>query len=362
MSQMRLFAALSLVVPLLACGGGESKPPETGGTNPPPTLPPSLAGSSTPAATTSSPAPEPPPSAEVDQGLKLADAGKFAEARAQFEAAVKKNGNNYLALTNLGLVCEKLGDKACAESAYKNALTARPDYEAASAALSSMYIDGNRFDEALTVARAGLAKHAQSAPLHENTAIALAGRGDKEGARGEFQQAIQLSPTDPMLHVTFAHFINMWGEKGAAAHLDAAMQSAKSDVGLLTSIGDEYRLASMFTECVATFDKAVAVKDGGEVRTERAICKRALKDEAGALADLKAAVQKEPSYAPAHYHLGGRYASNKQFKEAAAEYEQYLKLEPKGSLADAATKNLEMAKKLAAGGGAGGGATAPKKK
>jgi Flp pilus assembly protein TadD len=356
MSQSRFLAALSLAVPLFACGG--NKPPDTGGTSPPPNLPP--VGSATPAGTTTSSAPEPPPSAEVDQGIKLFDAGKYAEAKAQFDAAVKKNGNNYLALVNLGLACEKLGDKACAESAYKNALSLRADLDNASAALSSLYIDGGRFDEALTVARGGLAKHPQNAPLHENVAIALAGRGDKEAARGEFQQAIQIAPTEPMLHLTFAHFINAWGEKGAGAHLDAAMQAAKSDVGMLISIGDEYRLASMFAECVQTFDKAVALKDGGEVRTERAICKRALKDDAGALADLKAAVQKEPSYAPAHYHLGGRYASNKQFKEAVGEYEQYLKLDPKGSLAEAATKNLEMAKKLAAGGG--GAAPPPKKK
>jgi Tfp pilus assembly protein PilF len=116
---------------------------------------------------------------------------------------------------------------------------------------------------------------------------------------------------------------------------------------MTASVGYEYRMAGEFASCVKTFDAAIATKDGGEVRTERALCHLGQKDEAGALDDLEAAVKAEPTYAPAHYYLGGRLASSKHFKEAAAQYAEYLKLAPTGSLAKAAAERLKAAQQAA---------------
>jgi tetratricopeptide (TPR) repeat protein len=118
---------------------------------------------------------------------------------------------------------------------------------------------------------------------------------------------------------------------------------------LLLSIGFEYRMAGAFDSCIELFDRVIAMKDGGEARTDRALCKLGTKDEKGAVDDLQAAVAKEPGYAQAHYYLAGRLASAKHYKEAAAEYAKYLELAPSGSLAKAATERqrlaLEAAKK-----------------
>ena len=92
------------------------------------------------------------------------------------------------------------------------------------------------------------------------------------------------------------------------------------------------------------------MKDGGEVRTDRALCKLGLKDEKGAFDDLQAAVAKEPSYPTAHYYLAGRLAgAGKRYKEAAEEYAKYLQLAPTGSLAKAATERLKLAQDAAKG-------------
>ncbi len=150
-----------------------------------------------------------------------------------------------------------------------------------------------------------------------------------------------------MFHLTFAHWLNAWHVRGAAQHLDAALDIAKDDYGLIASIGHEYRMAGVFDSCVKTFDRAVAMKDGGEVRTERALCRLGLKDEKGTLADLEAAVDKEPTYGPAHYYLAGRLAMGRRFKDAAVEYGKYLKLEPNGSLAKPAAERLKAAEDAA---------------
>jgi tetratricopeptide (TPR) repeat protein len=292
-------------------------------------------------------------------GIKAFDAGNYAEARKSFEAATKKNPNDAQAFYNLGMACEKLGDKTAAEAAYKSAIAVRPDFDTAAAALSSLQLDAGRVDDALAVARAGLAKHPGSAPLHENMGVAMAMRGDRDNATAELEQAIKVAPSEPMYHLTFAHWLNAWHVRGATPHLDAALGMAKDDIGVVAAIGFEYRMAGEFDSCIKTFDRAAQLKDGGEVRTERALCKLGLKDDKGAFDDLQAAVAKEPSYAPGHYYLGGRLALLKRYKEAAAEYAKYLELQPNGSLAKQAGDKLKMAQDAAAH---DKGAVAPKKK
>ncbi len=322
---------------LAACGGSTPAPQAA--------APPPLDSSAAPEPSNAA---EAVPSSDLLSGIKAFDAGHYADARASFEAAVKKKANDYEALYNLGMACEKLQDKAAAESAYKSALVAKPDLDSAAAELSALYIDEGRADDALEVARAGLAKHPGSAALHENLGVAMATRGERDPAIRELGQAVEMAPADPMLHLTLAHWLNVWHVPGAVPHLDAARARVKDDYGMLASVGHEYRFAGEFESCVSTFDAAVALKDGGEVRTERALCRLGLKDERGTLDDLQAAVAREPTYAPAHYYLGGRLAMAKRFKDAAAEYAKVLDLEPNGSLAKPARDRLKAARDAAA--------------
>jgi tetratricopeptide (TPR) repeat protein len=339
---------------LAACGGSSTQPAQTGGA-------PTGAPTATPADTngSSSAAPDGPPSPEVAAGLKAFDAGNYAEARTDFESGTKKNPNDYQAFVNLGQTCEKLGDTKSAESAYQSALALKPDLDVAAAELAALYVTDGRIDDAFAVCKAGIAKHPGSAPLHASMGIALAAHGDQDPATQEFEQAIKLAPSDPMMHLTFAHWLNAWKVRGAAPHLDAALGMVQNDYALIASIGFEYRMAGEFNSCVKTFDRAVKMKDGGEVRTERALCKLGLKDEKGALDDLQGAIAAESSYAPAHYYLGGRLASVKRYKEAATEYAKYLELAPSGSLAKQANERLKMAQDAAKGDKS---AVAPKKK
>lgn len=295
----------------------------------------------------------PPPPAqstpEIDAGLKAFDAGDYATARTNFEAAVKKYPNNYTAFVDLGQTCEKLSDVPCAETAYKGALGVQPDLEIAAAQLATLYAGDGRVDEAMAVARSALAKHPGSGALHASLAIALATHGDQDQSIQEFDQAIKLTPGDPMIQYTLATYLNQWHVRGAAPHLDAALGAAKpDDFALIVSIGHEYRMAGEFPGCTRALDRAIALKDSGEPRTERALCKIGMKDDAGALTDLQAAVSGEPSYAPGHYYLAGRLAVAKKYKEAATEYQKVLDLAPNGSLAKAAADRLKMAQDAAA--------------
>jgi tetratricopeptide (TPR) repeat protein len=326
------------VAGVAACGGS-AHPAETGANTPP---------SSAPDTSSLPPGPEPAPSADLTAGLKAFDAGNYANARKSFAAAVKRDPGNYEALFDLGQACEKLGDNLAAEAAYKGALGVKADLEPAAEALSTLYVDAGRIDEAVAAAKAGLARHPGSAALHENLGVALALRGDQDTATLELEASIKAQPAEPMYQLTLAHWLNAWHVKGAAPHLDAARDLAKDDYAMLLSIGLEYRMAGEFDSCITLFDRVIAMRDGGEARTGRALCKLGTKDEKGAVDDLRAAVSKEPGYAQAHYYLAGRLASAKRYNEAAAEYGKYLELAPDGSLAKAATERHKLALQAAA--------------
>jgi len=327
-----------LAAALAACGA--SSPPAQSATATTVAVDASTAGE-----TTSS---EPAPSPEFLAGIKAFDGGDFAQARTSFEAAAKKDRGNYEALYNLGLACEKLEDKAAAERAYKAALEVKPDLETAAADLCALLIDEGRTEEAIAVARAGLAKHPGSGVLRENLGVALAARGQQDQALRELEEAARIAPDQAMFHLTLAHWLNAWHAPGGAAHLETVLGLAKDDYAMIASVGYEYRMGGEYDACVKTFDRAIAIKDGGEVRTERALCRLGLKDDRGTLDDLMAAVASDPTYPQAHYYLAGRLALAKRLKEAAAEYTKYLDLAPAGSLAKPARERLNAVKEAMA--------------
>jgi tetratricopeptide (TPR) repeat protein len=242
----------------------------------------------------------------------------------------------------LGLIDEKQGDKAGAEKAYKDAIKLRADLEAGYLNLSALLIDQKRNDDALAVARAGLAKAPSSAGLHANVGTVLAAQGDQAGAAGEFDQATRAAPDDPMLLVSYGHWLRLWKQGEAALTKLRAARPLAKDPGVLAAIGEEMKALGAFSDCVPTFDQAIAIKDAPELRTYRAVCKLGAKDVDGAKADLQTAIGGQ--YAPAHFYLARVLSDAGDWKGAVTEYETFLKLEPNVPAAKAARERLKEAK------------------
>jgi len=303
-----------------------------------------------PASAPADKAPAPAPSEEVARGVKALEAGDLPGAKAAFEAGARARPTDADPRYYLGLVAEKQGDKQGAERSYREALKHAPGHEASSTNLSAMLVDYDRADEAAQVARAALQKRPASPTLRLNLAVALAAKGDQAAATREFDDLIRASATDPRVRFTYGHWLGAWKSKEPAVReLVAARTHAGDDVGLLAGVGHELRMLGAFSECVATYDRALQKRDVAELRTERALCKLGVKDDAGALADLEAAVAREPNYAPAHFYLGGRHATANRWKDAAKDYETYLRLEPTGPLAKQAQERAKLARERAAG-------------
>jgi Flp pilus assembly protein TadD len=340
LSSFALLFALAAPLPIVACG--PDKPANTDGVGP--------TGSASGPATTTSAAPSatvaPASSPDVARGIKLLEDGDFKGARAAFEAAVQKNPKDADAQYYLAVTLEKGGDKAGAEKGYREALKLKPDMDEAAINLAALLVEGEKWDDAIALLRPAVARHGTDAGLHTNLALALAGKGDVAGATTEFEAAVKLTPNDAMLLFTYGHALAVLKQGDAAvAKLKLARDAAGNQADLLAGIGHELLLLRAVPDCIATFDKAIALKDGAPSRTERALCKIAAKDDAGAIADLQAATKAEPNYALAHYWLGTRLGAAKKWADAIKEFEAYLKLEPTGPKAEAAKQGIATAKK-----------------
>lgn len=278
------------------------------------------------------------------------EAGDFARARVELEALLKTDAKNSEGHFYLGVCLEQTNDRAGAEKSYREALRLAPSLEAAAGNLGALLLDASRFDEAAKVLSDAAAKNPESAALQLNLAIALASQQDTAGASRAFEQAVKRAPKDPMAHLTFGHWLGVWKQADKAAdELRNASALAAGNVDVLASVADEQRKAGAFADCITTFDRVLAKKRDAAFLTNRALCKLGAKDDAGATADLDAAVKLEAGYAPAQFYLGGRHASAGHWKEAVAAFEAYLKLAPGGPMAQVAKDRLKLAKQKAGG-------------
>jgi Tfp pilus assembly protein PilF len=286
-----------------------------------------------------------PPSSgnhDYDQGVAALASGDVAGARAADSRILGRDPKSGEGHVLLGLIDEKTGDKAGAEQAYRDAIAARPDMEAAYVDLSALLIDAQRGSDALGVARAGLAKVPSSAGLHANVATVLAGNGDQAGASSEFDAAVKAAPDDASLLMTYAHWLGTWKQRDAAlAKLRAARPLAK-DPGVLAAVAEEMKAIGAFADCIPTLDQAIQIKDAPELRTYRAVCKLGAKDADGAKADLQAAIAAQ--YAPAHFYLARVLEGAGDWKGAVQEYETFLQLEPNVPASKVARERLQKAK------------------
>lgn len=325
----------SCFVLLVAACGGSSEP-----ANHPEPAPSATEPTPTPSANTGSPADK-----DIESGTAAITLGDWSTAKKSFETAVQKDPKKPEAHYYLGLTLDKAGDRAGAESHYKEALSLAPNFTEAATNLMAIDVETQKYDDAIALGKKLLAKDEKNANLQLNLATALSGKGDVDGASKAFERAVALAPNDARFEMAFAkHLAAANKHDEAVTHLKQAERVAGDDPALLGSIGFEFRTARAVPECIHAFDKAIAAKDTADFRTNRALCKYAAKDKTGAIADLKAATKAEPSFAPAHYWLGSFLHDDGKFAEAVTEYDAYLKAAPSGPMAKAAEGKAKLAK------------------
>jgi len=281
-------------------------------------------------------------SGEVERAVAAIKASDFANARAALEQALRKNPKNGAASYYMGVVLENTGDKAGAQQRYLEARASSPELVEAAVNLGALYLDENRWDDAIAVSQSAMAQRPDEPALHANVAVALRGKGDARGAAGEYERAIKVAGDNADLRFAYGSLLVEMGNKPKAIEqLRAALPSAAGHRALLASIGRLFGAAGAFSDCVTALDGAVALGDDAELRVRRGLCRHSLKNETAARADFQAATKLDPKFAPGHYYLAEALVATGNTAQALKELDAAVAAAPHSELGKKAKARAE---------------------
>ena len=129
-------------------------------------------------------------------GLVLDSAGRWSEARQVYEAVLKLDPNNGVALNNLAfLLCEHGGDLDDAFTKAQRAKQLLPDLNEVSDTLGWIYLKKNLTDNAIDIFKDLVNKVPAEAVFRYHLGMAYSQKGDKTRALKELQDALKYNPT-----------------------------------------------------------------------------------------------------------------------------------------------------------------------
>lgn len=129
-------------------------------------------------------------------GLVLDKAGRWTEAKQVYEAVLKLNANNAVALNNLAyLMAEHNGDLDDALSKAQRAKQLLPEMYEVSDTLGWIFLKKNLSDSALDTFRELVNKDPNMSTYRYHLGMALAQKGDKIKAIKELQDALKYNPS-----------------------------------------------------------------------------------------------------------------------------------------------------------------------
>ncbi len=215
-----------------------------------------------------------PYAAAIQRGTDAYEAGKYQEAVAAFQSAVKAKPDQFVARYSLGVAYEALGQFKEAAEAYKSAISLKPDSEDADLLayynLGNIYASSNRHKEAIEVYQQVVHRQPGLFVVHYNMGLSYAALNQSKEAAAAFREALRRMGTFKQANPE---------EKVAIDYL------------VYYNLGVAQSKLEQYPEAIESFKQSIALK---------------------------------PDYAPAHYNLGLAYFYTDDAK-GIAEQQRLLK-------------------------------------
>lgn len=128
------------------------------------------------------------------EGLKLADSGRHAEAIAAFEQALALRPDDARVLFALGRTAGAIGHDGAAESFFRRVLASEPDRLEALVNLANLMRKTARTGEIIALLKPALERHPERAELWLTLGTALREAGDVATAETFYREALRLQP------------------------------------------------------------------------------------------------------------------------------------------------------------------------
>ena len=128
----------------------------------------------------------------------------YAEAEKNFQDALNASPNDYITLSNLGVVEFQLGKMSEAESTLKKACAQDPKKSFSFTTLGIVHYRQERFDDAEKVLRQAVAINDQDFTAHNYLGIVLAASGKSKAGESEIMKSIEVNPSYADAHFNLA--------------------------------------------------------------------------------------------------------------------------------------------------------------
>ncbi|MDD4914021.1 MAG: tetratricopeptide repeat protein [Methylococcales bacterium] len=306
----------------------------------------------------------PEPHELLQQALALHQAGKLAEAAAQYQKLLNDRPDNTLLLTNLGNIALQQGrledgvrlisrsvqisanqpvalnnlgnalkalnrvDEAIAS--YDKAIAQKPDYAEAYSNRGAALRDLNRLDEALASYQTAIALDPNSAVAYSNQGVILKQLNRLDEALASYERALDIDPS----------LVGVYSNRAVTLkdlnRLDEALASCDRAIAMNPDYANAYSNRGIvlyelkrLDEAIVSYDKAIALNPGyAEAYSNRGNAFLALKRLNEALASIERAIEIKPDYAEAYSSRGNAFLALNRLDDALASYDMAIALNP----------------------------------
>ena len=272
-----------------------------------------------------------------DRGFKAWMNGDLPGAKAAFKEATDKDSKAAPAYYSLGCVLERLGDNAGAQQAYRQAYSAKSDYELAMGGYALNLARTGHGGEADTFLQDKKNKFPQSARIANYLAEVKSLAKDSAGAQQLAGEALRIDPNFKDAMVTIARDHHRAGRAELASY---ALRAILDGFGQGTPARDPDNAEAHLLRGLIERDaglRIAALKDFEAARAKRpdlveaAIQIGAMKLEAGTAQEaqpiLESAVRFAPQQPLAHLNLGDCYRLLTRYADAKKELDTALSLD-----------------------------------
>jgi predicted O-linked N-acetylglucosamine transferase (SPINDLY family) len=231
-------------------------------------------------------------------GVLRGQQGRYAEAIPLIESALKLRPQDFGVLANYGQTLMAAGQLQEALGACDQALAIRPDFFEAHYNKATTLFQLKRFAEAVSVFDHALALRPGNVDVLNSRGTALWHLGRKTEACASYDQLLAMRPDHAGALLNRAFLLQELGElQGALADYDKVLAVAPSIARAWNGRGAVLQALRRNTEALADIEKALSLDSGlAEALVNRATLRwTQYGDQAGAVADLKAALTIDPN-------------------------------------------------------------------
>jgi tetratricopeptide (TPR) repeat protein len=317
--------------------------------------------------------------AQANLGVLLFFQGDYVKAEPHLRAALEMQPNLIKIKALLGMAEKRTGDSANARTHLENSFTAMDEpklkvqigmelvelytasqeLDKASAVVNAMrqadpgnpavlYASYRVYSDLAGEAMLSLALAApESAQMHQVMAHEEARQGNNDGARQQFQKALDIDPRLPGIHFEMGELLGMSqdaktkaeaeSEYKAAIAENALDEKAETRLGDLANRKGDSAQAQQYYNTALRLQPQDAEADFGLAKTLITI-----NEQAKALPILERAVQLEPTNAAAHFRLSTIYRQMGRTADSQHEVEEYKKYKLMKDKLEAVFKEMQL--------------------